>query len=184
MKIYTKTGDSGNTGLIGGTRVPKNDIRIEAYGTVDELNAFIGLLASGLEAGQNKVFLKKIQFLLFAVGSHLATDQSQTKLHQSSVIREENISEIEKEIDRLSENLPPLNYFVLPGDPSASSTAHVCRTITRRAERRILELKQQKSEIDNNILVYINRLSDYFFVLSRYIAINEGFNEFLWKNDI
>jgi len=184
MKIYTKTGDSGNTGLIGGTRVPKNDIRIEAYGTVDELNAFIGLLACGIEPGEDKDFLKKIQFLLFAVGSHLATDQSQTKLHASSIISDENIAEIEKQIDRLSENLPPLKYFVLPGDPSSSSAAHVCRTVTRRAERRILELVQQKSDIDQNILTFINRLSDYFFVLSRYITINEGHNEFFWKNDL
>ena len=183
MKIYTKTGDSGETGLIGGSRVPKNDIRIEAYGTIDELNAFTGLLISKISHTVEIDFLRKVQYNLFVIGSHLATDQQITSLHKSSVLSESDILEIETAIDRISTELPELRYFVLPGGSENGALAHVCRTITRRAERRILDLKQHKEEIDGLVLVYINRLSDYFFVLSRYITVNEGHKEFYWKND-
>jgi cob(I)alamin adenosyltransferase len=183
MKIYTKTGDDGETGLIGGSRVPKNDMRIEAYGTIDELNAFTGLLISKTENAEIVETLRIIQHKLFVIGSHLATDQELIPLHKSSVIVEKDILEIESAIDKLSCELPELKYFVLPGGSEKGALAHICRTITRRAERRILDIKQLKDEIDNEVLIYINRLSDYFFILSRYLTVNEGHKEFFWKND-
>lgn len=184
MKIYTKTGDKGKTGLIGGTRVWKNDSRIEAYGTVDELNAFVGVLNSFQLESTEQTCLRNIQYKLFVIGSHLATDRSAADLHAASIITESDITYLENEIDRMNADLPPLKYFVLPGGSKAGAAAHVCRTVTRRAERRILDLTQANNEIDNLILIYINRLSDYFFILSRYLTVNEGCKEFFWKTDI
>lgn len=180
MKIYTKTGDEGLTGLIGGTRVPKNDLRIEAYGTVDELNSFIGLLASYPQLGEELEFLEKIQHRLFAVGSHLATDKEQTKVDAASIISNDDIAELEGSIDRITENLPPLKAFILPGGSEEGSVCHVCRTVSRRAERRIMDVNQIYN-IDKQIIIYINRLSDYFFVLSRFITLKKGNKEILWK---
>ncbi len=184
MKIYTKTGDTGQTGLIGGTRVWKNNARLEAYGTVDELNAFIGTLTTSGIPDDILAFLQNIQHKLFAVGSHLATDQSKTSLKAASIIREDDIIKLEKEIDRMDETLPPLNNFVLPGGAASGATAHVCRTVTRRAERKIMDLIQSDIAIDATILKYINRLSDYFFTLSRYLTVSEGYKEFFWKKEI
>jgi cob(I)alamin adenosyltransferase len=184
MKIYTKTGDTGQTGLIGGTRIWKNDPRLEAYGTIDELNAFIGVLTTGALPEGILPFLQNIQHKLFAVGSHLATDQSKVALKAASIIREEDILELEKEIDRMDEALPPLDNFVLPGGSAGGAASHVCRTVTRRAERKIMELLQSDIKIDVTILKYINRLSDYFFTLSRFITVSEGFKEFFWKKEI
>lgn len=180
MKIYTKTGDEGLTGLIGGTRVSKNDVRIEAYGTVDELNSFIGLLASYPLLNEEIVFLEKIQHSLFAVGSHLATDKEQTSLNEASIITDNNILELESAIDRITENLPLLTAFILPGGSQEGSICHICRTISRRAERRIMDVNEIYS-IDKQIIIYINRLSDYFFVLSRFITLKKGNKEILWK---
>ncbi len=180
MKIYTKTGDEGLTGLIGGTRVPKNDLRIEAYGTVDELNSFIGLLASYPQLDDELSFLEKIQHRLFAVGSHLATDREQTNMDEASIISDEDIAELEGSIDRITEKLPPLKAFILPGGSREGSVCHVCRTVSRRAERRITEVSQIYN-IDKQIIIYINRLSDYFFVLSRFITLKKGNKEILWK---
>lgn len=184
MKIYTKTGDSGQTGLIGGTRVWKNNPRLEAYGTIDELNAFIGVLTTGAFPENIQPFLQRVQHKLFAVGSHLATDLSKTNLKAASIIREEDILELEEAIDRMDETLPPLNNFVLPGGSTAGAHAHVCRTVTRRAERKIMDLIQTDIQIDETILKYINRLSDYFFTLSRYLIVSEGHKEFFWKKEI
>lgn len=180
MKIYTKTGDQGMTGLIGGTRVQKNDVRIEAYGTVDELNSLVGWLASYELMKFESEFLGKIQHLLFAIGSNLATDQTKIALNSASIISEEDILGIENEIDRLGENLPELRAFILPGGTQEGSLCHVCRTVSRRAERRILDISRDY-DVDNQIIKYINRLSDYFFVLSRYVTIRKGGEEILWK---
>ncbi|MDD2284377.1 MAG: cob(I)yrinic acid a,c-diamide adenosyltransferase [Paludibacter sp.] len=184
MKIYTKTGDNGQTGLIGGTRVWKNNPRLETYGTIDELNAFIGMLTTSRIPDDILEFLQNIQHKLFAVGSHIATDQSKISLKAASIIREDDIIKLEKEIDRMDEKLPPLNNFVLPGGSASGTTAHVCRTVTRRAERKIMDLIQSDIAIDATILKYINRLSDYFFTLSRYLTVSEGYKEFSWKKEI
>jgi cob(I)alamin adenosyltransferase len=183
MKIYTKTGDDGKTGLIGGTRVSKNDNRIEAYGTVDELNSFLGLLASYQLLKTEQYFLEKIQHRLFAIGSYLATDTSKIVVNEASIIHENDIYEIEQEIDRLNENLPKLTNFILPGGSIEGSTCHICRTVSRRAERRILNLTNTYV-IDIELIKYINRLSDYFFVLSRYITLSGGYKEIIWKQTI
>jgi cob(I)alamin adenosyltransferase len=183
MKIYTKTGDDGHTGLIGGTRVWKNNPRIEAYGTVDELNSHIGTLWVLPAAEEARNFLKQIQFQLFTIGSNLATDLEATTLKAASVVSEADIQLLEAEIDRMDAELPPLKYFVLPGGTLATATAHVCRTVTRRAERRVLDLQASGLTIEPLIVKYLNRLSDYFFTLSRYLSVNEGVEEFYWKHD-
>jgi len=178
MKIYTKTGDAGKTGLFGGARISKDDIRIEAYGTVDELNSFIGLLISkmgGIE--EEKELLLAIQSKLFSVGSNLASDPS--KNLQVPKITEEDIEVLELAMDNMEANLEPLKSFVLPGGSEENSLAHVCRTITRRAERRVVTLSLS-AEVDPLIIKYLNRLSDYFFMLSRYLAHYFGHRETPW----
>lgn len=166
MKIYTKTGDKGTTSLVGGTRVPKTHIRLEAYGTVDELNSNLGLLITYLLDGKDKDFLQQVQDRLFAVGSHLATDREKMELKEASIISPEQVEMVEREIDRLDTLLPPLSAFILPGGSRGAAVCHVCRTVCRRAERRILALAEQV-EIASELLAYVNRLSDYLFVLSR-----------------
>ena len=183
MKIYTKTGDDGHTGLIGGTRVWKNNPRIEAYGTVDELNAYIGTLWVQEIPDTIRDFLKRIQFQLFTIGSNLATDLDATSLKSASVVEENDIQGLENEIDRMDNELPPLSHFVLPGGTPASASAHICRTVTRRAERRVLDLAEADIPVEPLILKYLNRLSDYFFTLSRYLTKIEDIEEFFWKHD-
>ncbi len=180
MKIYTKNGDKGQTRLIGGTNVPKNDARIEAYGTVDELNSFIGLLASHSLKKETAAFLEKIQHNLFVIGSYLATDTKKTTHSGDSILLPEVISEMEMEIDRIQSCLPELRSFVLPGGSPEASVCHVCRTVCRRAERRIVEISEQYS-VDYLVIIYVNRLSDYFFVLSRELNIGGNVKEILWK---
>lgn len=177
-KIYTKTGDKGQTSLIGGTRVPKFDIRIEAYGTVDELNSFIGLVRD------QKIDLKSIEVLievqdrLFTIGSLLAADaKNKMPLPQ---ISEADILFLEKEIDQMNESLPEMKSFVLPGGHVAVSYCHVARCVCRRAERSVLQLNE-KEVIDELIYKYLNRLSDYLFVLSRKITHDLGVVETPWK---
>jgi cob(I)alamin adenosyltransferase len=182
MKIYTKTGDKGKTSLIGGTRVWKNDARLEAYGTIDELNAFIGVLITSKLPADVQEFLIGIQHQLFTIGSFLATDRSKTEIKSASVIHEADVQALEQEIDRLNESLPPIRKFILPGGSHAGSVAHVCRAITRRAERKILHLVQTGFEIDALLLQYVNRLSDYLFVLSRYLTVSEGNKEIFWES--
>ena len=180
MKLYTKTGDEGQTGLIGGTRVAKNDPRLEAYGTVDELNSFIGVIC--IHPIDDKVisFLHQIQNQLFTIGSHLATDISKVKLHTSAILCDQVVTLIEQEIDRLDFGLPELTNFILPGGSMVGAQCHICRTITRRLERRLFDLNEIQV-VDKQILVYVNRLSDYFFVLSRYLTIQAGGKEIYWK---
>lgn len=179
--IYTKTGDKGTTSLVGGTRVPKTHIRLEAYGTVDELNSNLGVLITYLSDEQDQSLVRHIQDRLFAVGSHLATDREKTDLKCASIIRLEDIEQLEKEIDRLDNSLPPLHAFILPGGSRGASVCHVCRTVCRRAERRILAL-QEHCEIAPELLAYVNRLSDYLFVLSRKINRDEKKDEIFWDN--
>jgi len=181
MKIYTKTGDKGTTSLVGGTRVPKTHIRLEAYGTVDELNSNLGLLITYLLDEQDKDFLQQVQDRLFAVGSHLATDREKTGLKEASAISPEQVEIVEREIDRLDALLPPLSAFILPGGSRGAAVCHICRTVCRRAERRILALAEQV-EISSELLAYMNRLSDYLFVLSRKMNQDDKKGEIFWDN--
>ncbi len=182
MKIYTKIGDGGKTSLIGGTRVLKSDSRLEAYGSIDELNAFIGYLVSLLDDSQQKKLLLQVQHKLFIVGSYLATDQSKTKLKASSILKKEDVLQLEEAIDEIELELPKLKKFVLPGGSHSAASSHICRTISRRAEREIIKLCEEGVEIKGEILSYMNRLSDYFFVLSRYLNVNQGVKEIVWES--
>lgn len=179
--VYTKTGDEGTTGLIGGTRVPKTHVRLEAYGTVDELNSYLGLLTTYLNAEEDLCFVQRVQHKLFSVGSHLATDQEKVDLHNASIITREDVEQMEQEIDKLDELLPPLRAFVLPGGSRGAAICHVCRTVCRRAERRILTLSESCT-ISPELLAYMNRLSDYLFVLSRKVNFEEQKSEIFWDN--
>lgn len=181
MKLYTKTGDKGETGLIGGTRVVKNDIRIETYGTVDELNSFIGLLTTSDISAEVLSFLRTIQNQLFVIGSYLATDMSKVELNSASILKSDAIIELENAIDKLDEFLPTLSSFILPGGSKSGALSHVCRTITRRAERRLFDMSESYN-IDSQIYVYFNRLSDYFFALSRYLTLENEGEEICWKS--
>ena len=181
MKIYTKTGDKGMTSLVGGTRVAKTDVRLEAYGTVDELNAHLGLLVTYLSDGDDKTFLRQVQDTLFAVGSHLATDRRKTELKAASIITPGQVEAVERAIDSIDRLLPPLTAFVLPGGSLGAAQCHVCRTVCRRAERRILALADEV-EIAPELLAYVNRLSDYLFVLSRKINLDADKDEIFWNN--
>ena len=179
--VYTRTGDKGTTSLVGGLRVSKTDVRLESYGTVDELNSHIGLLISLIKDEHDIEILTRVQNLLFVVGSNLATDQSNTELRQASVVHAEEIMTLELEIDRIDAELPPLRAFVLPGGCQASAQCHVCRTVCRRAERRILALGEQ-AEVQPELLQFVNRLSDYLFVLASKINIDEKKSEIFWQN--
>jgi len=175
MKIYTKTGDKGETSLFNGERRSKDDIRIEAYGNVDELNSFLGLLVAKVNDKELKQVLMDIQKNLFDLGSMLANPTNTSK----AVINEEDIEELERGIDNMNENLPDLKTFILPGGNESGSLAHVCRTICRRAERRTISLANQ-ADIDSITIKYLNRLSDYFFVLSRKLIYDAGDTEIQW----
>lgn len=181
--IYTCTGDSGMTSLVGGKRVAKNDIRIEAYGSVDELNSQIGLLASqpDLQA-QHRSLLNIIQNKLFNLGAYLATDTLNGEPAILKGLNATDIDTIEHAIDAIDASLPPLNNFVLPGGCQSAALAHVCRTSCRQSERRILSLAQTAT-IDPIALKYINRLSDFFFVLARLCNINNRVTEIFWNKD-
>ena len=180
MKIYTKTGDKGKTSLFGGKRVEKHNIKIEAYGTVDELLAYMGLIRDYSE-GNTKGTIIQIQNTLLNIGSHLATpkdnDKAQNKLPNVS---QEDTVLLEKEMDRMTEEQPPLTNFVLPGGHPSVSHCHVARTICRRAERRISTLNEIE-EINLDLKIYINRLSDYLFMLSRELAIKNKAEEVFWN---
>jgi cob(I)alamin adenosyltransferase len=179
MKIYTKTGDKGTTALFGGKRVSKADLRIETYGTIDELNSWIGMVRD-LEVNQKrKDALVEIQDRLFTVGSILATEPGNTKVKIPS-LSEADILFLEKEIDAMDAALPPMRFFVLPGGHTAISHCHVARTVCRRSERLIIALHAQET-VPDDVIKYINRLSDYLFVLSRMVAHELGAEETPWK---
>lgn len=178
-KIYTGGGDKGKTSLVGGQRVSKTEPRIESYGTIDELNSFIGLLITQIPDEEDKQFLSFVQHKLFTIGSYLATDQKNTELKIESKVTPESIERIEREIDRIDEGLPKLKAFVLPGGNVSASLAHVCRTVCRRAERQIYRLVEE-SPVEDGVLTFINRLSDYFFVLARKENIKNSGTEIIW----
>jgi cob(I)alamin adenosyltransferase len=181
FKIYTKTGDAGKTALIGGTKVPKSHIRIDSYGTVDELNSFIGLVSDYLTHEHSKTILKEIQDRLFTIGSSLACDPDKEPLMKMPDLTEEDVTLLEKEIDSMNEVLPPMKNFILPGGHVAISTAHIARCVCRRAERICVAMQQADMFIDPLVIKYINRLSDYLFVLSRFIGHTLNIQEIPWK---
>ena len=178
MKIYTKTGDKGKTSLLGGTRVAKNSNKIIAYGTIDELNSFIGLLAEEV-LNHEKKSLIRIQNNLFTIGSNLANDHTKSNIQLNNVA-EADISFLEMEIDQMDSHLKPLKNFILPGGNKPSALAHICRTITRRAERLVVDmlLDDGKNQI---IIAYLNRLSDYFFTLGRFLVHQAEDDEVIWN---
>lgn len=185
MKIYTKTGDKGETSLYGGTRVSKAAARVESYGTLDELNAFIGLAKA--EISDEKVLsqLQKIQFDLFTVGSEAATPTDKMFLANGKsrldlLISEEEIMELEHWMDDLDASLEPLQFFILPSGGKAAASIHVCRTVCRRAERAMVHLNETE-EVRPELIKYLNRLSDYLFILARYISKISGEKEEYWN---
>lgn len=178
MKIYTKTGDKGLTSLIGGTRVPKYHLRIECYGTVDELNSYIGLIRCQDIGVHEANILKEIQDRLFTIGADLAADPDRSKKKLPD-LHEQDIKLLEQEMDLMNETLPQLSHFILPGGNTVVSFCHVARCICRRAERLAVHLASE-SQVNENIMIYLNRLSDYLFVLSRKVNYNAGEPENIW----
>jgi cob(I)alamin adenosyltransferase len=179
FKIYTKTGDKGETSLIGGVRVPKYHLRIEAYGTVDELNSYIGLVKDSVENQAVKNTLYEIQDRLFTLGSALASDPEKSRMKIPD-LHEQDVEMLEKEIDAMNETLPELKNFILPGGHPVVSYCHLARCVCRRAERLSVHLKTE-SAVDDIVIRYLNRLSDYLFVLSRKIAQEFGAPEIPWR---
>lgn len=181
MKIYTKTGDKGKTSLIGGTKVYKSDLRIEAYGTVDELNSYVGLCLDLLKSNNINNVLAEIQDRLFTTGSALACDPDKETKLKIPDLHETDIELLEKEIDRMNEVLPVMKSFILPGGNISVSTLHIARCVCRRAERCCVRMQKKEMEVEPLIIKYLNRLSDYFFVLARYAAHQLGAEEIPWK---
>jgi cob(I)alamin adenosyltransferase len=179
MKIYTKTGDTGTTGLFGGGRVPKSHYRVEAYGTVDELNAYIGMVRDQTTDAQRKSLLIDIQNHLFSIGAQLATPTEDGKA-KIPKLSEEDILQLENEIDRMEESLPAMKHFILPGGHVSVSFCHIARCVCRRAERLTVAL-DQKEPVDPLVIKYLNRLSDYLFVLSRKMSQEVEAEEIPWK---
>ena len=180
-KIYTKTGDKGTTSLIGGTKVPKSHLRIEAYGTVDELNSYIGLCRDLISDEISRNILQEIQDRLFTIGSSLACDPVKEPKMRIPDLKEADITLLEKEMDRMNEAIPPMKNFVLPGGHAIVSHLHIARCVCRRAERCAVRLEVESLETESLILKYLNRLGDYLFVLSRYIAHLLNAPEIAWK---
>ena len=178
-KIYTRTGDQGETSLVGGQRVPKTHVRLEAYGTIDELNSAIGLLETYLTDEADRTFVIGIQNRLFSVASMLATDTSDGRQYKH-VVTQTDVEEMEQAIDAAGEGLPGWRGFILPGGSRGAAVAHVCRTICRRAERRIYALAAE-ADVDALLLAYVNRLSDYLFVLAQKINHLAGISENIWR---
>lgn len=181
FKIYTKTGDKGATSLIGGTKVPKNDIRIETYGTIDELNSWIGLINDQLDDAEFKNELKEIQDRLFTIGSSLATDAEKEPKMKLPDLQAEDIVFLEKRIDAMTAQLPAMKSFILPGGHVIVSSIHIVRCVCRRAERLAVNMQQHELFIDEKIIQYLNRLSDYLFTLARYVAQKLRATEVPWK---
>ena len=186
MRIYTKTGDKGSTSLIGGTKVPKSHLRIESYGTVDELNSFIGLLNDQLAISSPLFtdihpFLREIQDRLFTIGASLACDPEKESKLKIPDLKEEDLTTLENAIDRMDAVLPPMKSFLLPGGHMAVSTAHVARCVCRRAERSCVRLQEESLYIEPIVIRYLNRLSDYLFMLSRYTGHLLNAPEIPWK---
>jgi cob(I)alamin adenosyltransferase len=182
FKIYTKTGDDGTTGLVGGNRVSKSNLRLDAYGTVDELNAYIGLLHSMINDTKIQELLLLVQNKLFVIGSKLASDEKGMAITDSLDCSGKDIQVLEKAIDEYDAELPALTQFILPGGSTLVSYCHVARTVCRRAERRVVQLAET-TPVEELIVQYLNRLSDYLFVLSRKVAKDQGVKENPWVHD-
>ena len=181
MKIYTKTGDKGQTSLIGGTRVPKHHIRIEAYGTVDELNSYIGLIRDQKIDEHSKKILIEIQDRLFTIGSTLASDPEKSRMKIPD-LKEEDVVLLEQEMDKMNERLPEIKSFVLPGGHTTVSYCHIARCVCRRAERLTIHLSESApGGVTDIVIKYLNRLSDYLFVLSRKLTQDLHAEEIPWK---
>jgi len=181
FKIYTKTGDLGKTSLIGGTKVPKSHLRIESYGTIDELNSYIGLVHDTVSAPESKVILSEIQDRLFTIGSSLACDPDKEPLMKIPDLKEKDIVNLENNIDKMNEVLPVMKSFILPAGHPCVSTIHVARCICRRAERVCVHLQQEDLFVEPLVLKYLNRLSDFLFVLARYTGHQLNVPEKPWK---
>lgn len=178
MKIYTKTGDKGETSLIGGVRVKKSNLRIEAYGTVDELNSWIGVIRNINEVANPGLF-QKIQDILFTIGSHLASHPEKGRMKLPEIL-DSDIESLEKDIDRMENELQPLKSFILPGSSIQNGYCHIARTVCRRAERCVVELSLSEN-VEEIIIRYLNRLSDHLFVLSRYITLKQNGEDIPWQ---
>lgn len=181
LKIYTKTGDAGKTSLIGGTKVPKSHIRIESYGTVDELNSYIGMVGDYLADSSSKVTLKEIQDRLFTIGASLACDPDKESLMKIPDLKESDVLLLENEIDKMNDVLPVMRHFILPGGHIAVSTTHVARCVCRRAERICVSMQQEEIFVEPIVIKYLNRLSDYLFVLARYTGHLLQVEEIAWR---
>jgi cob(I)alamin adenosyltransferase len=179
-KVYTRTGDHGETSIVGGIRMKKSSERLEAYGSVDELNAQLGLLAAMLPEGENRSMILRIQNTLFSVCTNLATDQSRTPLYESARLPEGEIALLENEMDKMMSSLPDRQGFILPGGTLAAAQTHVCRTVCRRAERRIVALAEV-AQVSPEVQQYVNRLSDYLFVLAKITNFNDNVSEIIWE---
>ena len=179
-KVYTRTGDAGKTSLVSGTRVDKDDVRVEAYGTVDELNSNLGVLLHSTKLDDHDIVavIRKAQNKLFNIGAYLANDKADALYG----LKKEDVEELEQMMDQMNEELPPAQGFVLPGGTRLSATADRCRTITRRAERRVVTLAKVAA-IDPLVLEYLNRLSDFFFVFARYNNIQNQVEEIIWDKN-
>ena len=181
LKIYTKTGDLGKTSLIGGTKVPKSHIRIESYGTVDELNSYIGLVADSFINQDIRAILKEIQDRLFTIGSSLACDPEKEPALKIPDLKAPDVAFLEQQIDVMNLELPEMKHFILPGGHTAVSFAHIARCVCRRAERICVNMKENELFVDPLVIQYLNRLSDYLFVLARYIGHRLSVDEIAWK---
>jgi cob(I)alamin adenosyltransferase len=181
LKIYTKTGDLGKTSLLGGTKVAKSHIRIESYGTIDELNSYIGLVRDFIKDDLSLIVLEEIQDRLFTIGASLACDPDKEPQMKMPDLRESDIVSLEKEIDQMNEVLPVMKHFILPGGHLAVSSVHIARCVCRRAERICVNMLENEIFIDPLIIKYLNRLSDYLFVLARYTGHLLNVPEVPWK---
>ncbi|MEO9022505.1 MAG: cob(I)yrinic acid a,c-diamide adenosyltransferase [Ginsengibacter sp.] len=181
MKIYTKTGDAGKTSLIGGTKVLKSDTRIEAYGTVDELNSHIGLVSDYCTDTAAVSVLKEIQDRLFTIGAELACDPKKDTKLPIPDLHESDVELLEKEMDRMDKELPRMKNFILPGGSPAVSFLHIARCVCRRAERCCVALMETEGSVNPLIIKYVNRLSDYLFMLARYTGMKNNTPEIIWK---
>lgn len=179
MKVYTKTGDFGETSLLGGTRISKAELQIESYGTIDELNSYMGLIRDQIREDLLLVELIEVQDRLFTIGSHLANDQTKNKIKLPE-INEKDVERLEKEIDMMDKELPIMKSFILPGGHTTVSYTHIARCVCRRAERQVVKL-QENLVISPHIIKYLNRLSDYLFVLARKLSLELGANEIKWN---
>lgn len=181
FKIYTKTGDTGSTSLIGGVRVSKSNIRLESYGTIDELNSYLGMVNDLSKNNEIDLWIREVQDRLFTIGSVLATSPQKDVKMQLPDLHEGDVDWLEKIIDKMNETLPEMRSFILPGGNIASSTCHVARCVCRRAERLCVQMQEENEFIPALVIKYLNRLSDFLFVLCRYISKLNNASEIEWK---